>query len=196
MSEIQEFKDLILREQSQVQELQRLAEERIRREMDEFREEFEKRRRKDELRQEHLWSEQDKYNREVVEQFPPLEHDLRVHEMLVQHLWKLQESYSNYFLGTAQSWLDGLQASVRERDDKVRDLEEEWQRQRRNAELYASQAGQRRTPGVVAGEAPALPTAAASSARTPPCASSAPPAMSTMASPPWFRRFLASIPID
>ena len=71
VNEMQEFKDLILREQSQVQELQRLAEERIRRDMDEFREDFEKKRRKGELRHEHLWSEQDKYNREVVERFPP-----------------------------------------------------------------------------------------------------------------------------
>ena len=71
VNEMQEFKDLILREQGQVTELQRLAEERIRREMDEFREDYEKKRRKIELRQEHLWSEQDKYNREVVERFPP-----------------------------------------------------------------------------------------------------------------------------
>ena len=56
VNEMQEFKDMILREQAQVQELQRLAEERIRREMDEFREDFEKKRRKAELRQEHLWS--------------------------------------------------------------------------------------------------------------------------------------------
>ncbi len=154
VGEIQEFKDLILREQSQVQELQRLAEERIRREMDEFREDFEKKRRKAELRQEHLWSEQDKYNRELVDKFPLLEHDLKVHEMLLQHIWKLQESYGNYFLGIAQNWIDGTQTSLRERDDKQRNLEEEWQRQRRNAELYASNAGQRRTPGVVSGETP------------------------------------------
>ncbi|NJN84095.1 MAG: hypothetical protein HC802_18685, partial [Caldilineaceae bacterium] len=78
VQEMQEFKDLILREQSQVQELQRLAEERMRREMDEFREDHEKKRRKTELRQEHLWSEQDKYNREVVDKFPSLHHDLKV----------------------------------------------------------------------------------------------------------------------
>jgi hypothetical protein len=59
VNEMQEFKDLILREQGQVTELQRLAEERIRREMDEFREDYEKKRRTIELRQEHLWSEQD-----------------------------------------------------------------------------------------------------------------------------------------
>ena len=45
VNEMQDFKDVVLREQSQVQELQRLAEERIRREMDEFREDYEKRRR-------------------------------------------------------------------------------------------------------------------------------------------------------
>ncbi len=113
VQEMQEFKDLILREQSQVQELQRLAEERIRREMDEFREDFEKKRRKSELRQEHLWSEQDKYNREVIERFPPIIHDLKIYEALVQQLWKLQETYGNYFLMTAQSWLEGMQGAVK-----------------------------------------------------------------------------------
>lgn len=153
VQEMQEFKDLILREQSQVQELQRLAEERIRRDMDEFREDFEKKRRKGELRQEHLWSEQDKYNREVVERFPPITHDLKVHEALIQHLWKLQETYGNYFLATAQSWMEGMQQSVKARDEKMRMIEEEWQRQRRNAELYANQVGGRRTTGIVSGEA-------------------------------------------
>ena len=152
--EMQEFKDLILREQSQVQELQRLAEERIRRDMDEFREDFEKKRRKADLRQEHLWSEQDKYNREVVERFPPIAHDLKVHEALIQHLWKLQETYGNYFLMTAQSWLEGMQNSTKARDEKLRSIEEEWQRQRRNAELYANQVGGRRTTGIVTGEGP------------------------------------------
>ncbi|MCB0144522.1 MAG: hypothetical protein KDE50_31860, partial [Caldilineaceae bacterium] len=155
VQEMQEFKDLILREQSQVQELQRLSEERVRREMDEFREEYDKRQRKDELRQEHLWSEQDKYNREVVEKFPPLQHELKVNESLIRQLWKLQESYSEHFLTNAQSWLNGIQTSVRERDELMRNMDESWQRQRRNAELYANQNGIRRTSGVVTGEATA-----------------------------------------
>jgi chromosome segregation ATPase len=152
VNEMQDFKDMILREQSQVSELQRLAEERIRREMDEFREDFEKKRRKAELRQEHLWSEQEKYNREVVEKFPPLLHDLKVNEAMLLHLWKLQETYGNYFTVQAQMWLDGMQKSAREREEKLRAMEEEWQRQRRNAELYATQAGARRTPGIMTGE--------------------------------------------
>ncbi len=154
VGEMQDFKDMLLREQSQVQELQRLAEERIRREMDEFREDFEKKRRKGELRQEHLWSEQEKFNREIVERFPPVAHDLKVHEAMIQHIWKLQESYSNYFLTNAQAWLEGMQKSVKERDEKLRGMEEEWQRQRRNAELFATQAAARRTPGIMSGEQP------------------------------------------
>lgn len=154
VQEMQEFKDMILREQSQVQELQRLAEERVRREMDEFREDYEKKRRKAELRQEHLWSEQDKYNREVIERFPPIHHDLKIQETLIQQVWKLQETYGNYFLGTAQAWLDGMQEAVKSRDDQVRHMEDEWQRQRRNAELYANQGTMRRTSGIMTGEPP------------------------------------------
>lgn len=154
VNEMQEFKDLILREQSQVQELQRLAEERIRREMDEFREEFDKRQRKEELRQEHLWAEQEKYNSEIVEKFPPIHHEIKVHEALIEHLWKLQESYSEYFLSNAQAWLSGLQESSREREEVMKNLSESWQRRRRNAELYAQQNNIRRTPGVVASETP------------------------------------------
>jgi chromosome segregation ATPase len=157
VQEMQEFKDMILREQSQVQELQRLAEERMRREMDEFREDYEKKRRKGELRQEHLWSEQDKYNREVVERFPPLHHDIKIHEHLIQNLWKLQESYGNYFLAMSQAWLDGMQVAVKSRDEQVKHMEEEWQRQRRNAELYASQGlNARRTTGIMTGEPPEM----------------------------------------
>jgi hypothetical protein len=155
VQEMQEFKDMILREQAQVQELQRLAEERMRREMDEFREDYEKKRRKAELRHEHLWSEQDKYNREIVERFPPLHHDLKIHDQMLQHLWKLQEGYGNYFLATAQAWLEGMQSAVKARDEQIKHMEEEWQRRQRNAELYASQnLNARRTPGIMTGEPP------------------------------------------
>lgn len=154
VQEMQEFKELILREQTQVQELQRLAEERVRREMDEFREDFDKRRRRDELRQEHLWSEQDKFNREIVEKFPPLTHELKVHETMLQKLWKLQEGYSEYFLHNAQSWVEGMQSALRDRDEVMKNLEEMWQRRRRNEELYAQQNTIRRTPGVITGETP------------------------------------------
>jgi hypothetical protein len=153
VAEMQDFKEMILREQGQVAELQRLAEERIRREMDEFREEYERRRRKGELRQEHLWSEQEKSNKEFGERFPPLQHDLKMLEALLEHLWKLQETYGPLMASMADGWLSGIQKSIKERDERMRSLEEAWQRQRRNAELFAAQSQQRRTPGIMTGEA-------------------------------------------
>lgn len=153
VAEMQDFKEMILREQGQVAELQRLAEERIRREMDEFREEYERRRRKGELRQEHLWSEQEKSNKEVGERFLPLQHDLKMLEALLEQLWKLQETYGPLMASMADGWLNGIQKSIKERDERMRSLEEAWQRQRRNAELFAAQGQQRRTPGIMTGEA-------------------------------------------
>ena len=75
-------------------------------------------------------------------------------ETLVQEVWKLQETYGNYFVGVAQAWLEGTEKAIRGRDEQMRHMQEDWQRQRRNAELYASQNAQRRTSGIMVGEAP------------------------------------------
>ena len=72
---------------------------------------------------------------------------------MIQQLWKLQETYGNYFLATSQAWLEGMQSAVKSREDRLRGIEEEWQRQRRNAELYANQVAGRRTTGIVSGDA-------------------------------------------
>ena len=150
---IPEFQENIRRDQVQVQELQRLAEERIRREMEEFQEEYEKKSRRDGLRQEHLWREQEKNNKELLDHLPPVLHDLRVHEEMLRLLWKLQEQYGGRYINAAQLWLDGLQTSLDERDETMKDLEEEWQTQRRTAELYARQNNSTpRTAGIVSGE--------------------------------------------
>ena len=127
---ISEFQETIRRDQVQVQELQRLAEERLRREMDDFQEEFDKKNRRDDLRQEHLWREQEKHNKELLEHLPPILHDLRTHEEMLRLLWKLQEQYGARYISAAQLWLDGLQSSLEERDETMKELEEEWQKQR------------------------------------------------------------------
>jgi hypothetical protein len=150
---IPEFQENMRRDQVQVQELQRLAEERVRREMEEFEEEYEKKSRRDGLRQEHLWKEQEKNNKELLDHLPPMLHDLRVHEEMLRLLWKLQEQYGGRYINAAQLWLDGLQTSLEERDETMKDLEEEWQKQRRTAELYARQNNSTpRTAGIASGE--------------------------------------------
>jgi DNA repair exonuclease SbcCD ATPase subunit len=150
---IPEFQENMRRDQVQVQELQRLAEERVRREMEEFEEEYEKKSRRDGLRQEHLWKEQEKNNKELLDHLPPMLHDLRVHEEMLRLLWKLQEQYGGRYINAAQLWLDGLQTSLEERDETMKDLEEEWQKQRRTAELYARQNNNsHRTASIVSAE--------------------------------------------
>jgi hypothetical protein len=74
-------------------------------------------------------------------------------EALLEHLWKLQETYGPLMASMADGWLSGIQKSIKERDERMRSLEEAWQRQRRNAELFAAQSQQRRTPGIMTGEA-------------------------------------------
>ena len=152
-STIAEFQETIRRDQVQVQELQRLAEDRMRREMEEFQEEFEKKSRRSDLRHEHLWREQEKHNKELLDHLPPILHDLRVHEEMLRLLWKLQEQYGARYISAAQFWLDGLQSSLQERDETTKELEEEWQKQRRTAELYARQNNNtHRTASIVSGE--------------------------------------------
>lgn len=153
LQDIQAFKEVLRRDQNQLQELQRLADERVRREMEEFQDEYEKRRRKEELRQEHLWQEQDKANVAVVERFPPLIHNLRVHDELLQHIWRLQEIYPTLQLAAAQEWIGGVQKAMKEREERMKGLEEEWLKQRRNTELYTGNNDRRRVAGVSSGSA-------------------------------------------
>ena len=142
-----------------MQELQRLADERSRREIEEFREDYEKRRRKEELRQEHLWQEQTKYNQLIVEKFPIINHNIQLLDALIQRLWRLQESYPTRQLTAAQTWIDGLQQAIKERDAATKAMEEEWLKQRRNTELYTAPGGntRARTAGVTTGDAPKNP---------------------------------------
>lgn len=155
VQEIAGFKDVLQRDQSQVQELQRLADERTRREIEEFREEYEKRRRKEELRQEHLWQEQSKYNQSMLEKFPQINHNIELLDALIQRLWRLQESYPTRQLSAAQTWIDGLQQAIKERDAAMKAMEEEWLKQRRNTELYTAPANNRGRVSGVTGSDPA-----------------------------------------
>ena len=159
VQEVTDFKNSLQRDQSQVQELQRLADERTRREIEEFREDYEKRRRKEELRQEHLWQEQTKYNQQIVEKFPAITHNIQLLDALIQRLWRLQESYPTRQLTAAQTWIDGLQQAIKERDAATKAMEEEWLKQRRNTELYTAPGGntRARTAGVTTGDAPKNP---------------------------------------
>ncbi len=70
---VERFQEQIRREQTQVSELQRLSEERQKRQLEQWQEENEKRWRKELLRWDHQWGEQAKRNQQAGVRFLELE---------------------------------------------------------------------------------------------------------------------------
>ncbi len=93
---VERFQELIRREQTQVSELQRLGEERQKRQLEQWVEENEKRWRKELLRWDHQWSEQAKRNSQVTNQFVEIEGQRAVHQVEIDALWKFLEAQINY----------------------------------------------------------------------------------------------------
>ena len=109
---LQGFEESIRREQHQVSELQRLAEERQRKSLDDFLAEDEKRWKKQTLEWDHRWIEQDKSNRDLAVQFPPLRKEIEALKVLIRQLWRLQETYGSQRLQEAQRWLASLETAL------------------------------------------------------------------------------------
>ncbi len=120
LQSLQSFEESIRREQHQVAELQRLAEERQRKELDAFLGEDEKRWKKQTLEWDHRWAEQDKVNRDLAVGFPPLRKDIEALRGLARQLWRLQETYAAHRLQEAQRWLGSLETALGDlpKDDK------------------------------------------------------------------------------
>ncbi len=115
VASIEGFQDGIRREMNQVSEIQRLAEERQRKEMENWQAENEKRWKRQVLQWEHEVQEQDKINRQLASRFPPLEERQRTHEGQIQRLWRLHETEGLARLAEAQRWLGQLEEAVKER---------------------------------------------------------------------------------
>ena len=109
---LQGFEESIRREQHQVAELQRLAEERQRKELDDFTAEDEKRWKKQILEWDGRWVEQQKVNKDLAVQFPPIRKEIDSVKALVRQLWRLQETYGTQRMQEAQRWLQALESSL------------------------------------------------------------------------------------
>jgi len=109
---LQGFEDSIRREQHQVSELQRLAEERQRKELEDFLADDEKRWKKQTLAWEHQWAEQAKVNKDLAAQTPPLRKEIESLKVLIRQLWRLQETYGAHRLQEAQRWLSSLETAL------------------------------------------------------------------------------------
>lgn len=115
VAEIAGFQEAIRRDMNQVAELERLSEDRQRREMETWQAENEKRWKRQVLQWEHEVQEQDKINRQLAARFPSLEERQRVHDGQIQRLWRLHETQGLSRLAEAQRWLGQLEESLKDR---------------------------------------------------------------------------------
>lgn len=109
---LEEFKAQIIHGQKQTGELQRLAEERQRKELADWQGENEQRWKKETLRWDYTIQEQLKVNQKFSERFPPIEKQLALLQREVEGLWRTHENLSTVQLQNAQKLLDAVGASV------------------------------------------------------------------------------------
>ncbi len=115
LKSLEEFQGQILRDQKQVSELQRLAEERQRKELTVWQAENEGRWKKELLRWEYATQEQQKATAKIVERFPPIERVVALLQRDLEALWKLQEILGSQQMQSVQKLLDVLGHGVDER---------------------------------------------------------------------------------
>ena len=98
--------------QNEIGEMQRVAEERLRRQWDEWREVQTKYLRKGEVSAQERWQRQDKTNDDLdrrIRVFPPV---LELHQTQLVSLWEARRDDATYLLGAAQDVYDGLLSPI------------------------------------------------------------------------------------
>lgn len=109
---LEEFQAQIVQGQKQTTELQRLAEERQRKELAEWQAENEQRWKKETLRWDYALGEQHKINQKLTERFVPVEKQLALLQREIEALWRLQENLGNQQLTNTQKLLDVIGGAV------------------------------------------------------------------------------------
>jgi chromosome segregation ATPase len=112
---IERFQEMIKRETTQVAELQRLGEERQKRQLEQWLEEDEKRWRKELLRWDHQWGEQAKRNQQIADTFTSVGKRLAHHQAEIDATWKFLESEITYQTQESRRWLGEMNRRLEER---------------------------------------------------------------------------------
>ena len=115
---IERFQEQIRRDQTQVAELQRLGEDRQKRQLEEWQEENEKRWRKELLRWEHQWAEQGKRNKQAGDRFDEVEARIEQHRAEIDAAWRLLEWQATYQTQESRRWLGEITNKLQERPKK------------------------------------------------------------------------------
>jgi len=115
---IERFQEQIRRDQTQVAELQRLGEERQKRQLEQWQEENEKRWRRELLRWDHQWAEQAKRNQQIADTFAQVEQRLAYHQSQIEGVWKFLEAQITYQTQESRRWLGEMTRLLEERPKK------------------------------------------------------------------------------
>jgi chromosome segregation ATPase len=122
--DLEKFRETLTREQEQVAALQRLAEERMQKEMELFLADNEKRWKKQLLDWQYRWERQDQVNAAINDRFPVIQRRLDQADELLQLLWQILDEQSRASLRTAQQWLVEIQKSAEAREAILRKYKE------------------------------------------------------------------------
>lgn len=117
---LETFKDQLRRDQNQIAELQRLAEERQRKEMEAWQGDDEKRWKKHELQWEHQWKEQYQRHNELMTRLAALEDEINALQQQLAGLWRLREVENAHRLAELQRWQSEFEKAIGERDSLMR----------------------------------------------------------------------------
>ena len=118
VAQVANFQEQIRREQTQVTELQRLAEERQKRQLEQWQEEDEKRWKKELLRWDHQVAEEAKRHQQITDRFRVLEEQLAHHQLHIDAQWKVFESQVTYETQESRRWLGEMNKLLEEKPKK------------------------------------------------------------------------------
>ena len=102
LAALEKFEERLKQGQSEVAELQRLAEKRQRRQLDEWQAEDEKRWKKNLLIWEQHWRDQDRWNEEHAARIEPLKESAKANRAQITALWQTWQEYARRQIGEMQ----------------------------------------------------------------------------------------------
>lgn len=117
---LETFQEQLRRDQNQIAELQRLAEERQRKELEAWQGDDEKRWKKHELQWEHQWKEQYQRHNELMTRLAALEDEINALQQQLAGLWRLREVENAHRLAELQRWQSEFEKAVGDRDSLMR----------------------------------------------------------------------------
>jgi chromosome segregation ATPase len=102
LAALEKFEERLKQGQAEVAELQRLAEKRQRRQLDEWQAEDEKRWKKNLLIWEQHWRDQDRWNEEHTARLGPLDESAKANRAQITALWQTWQEYARRQIGEMQ----------------------------------------------------------------------------------------------